>query len=348
MNHYIRLGIVIIILLLLESNTLSTTTFCSAICNLNSCSSPSPYDCNSCQSPYALSSGLCTVSGQATIFTQELLMYNSFTAVGYQSNTTLSVYQCTGLFNYYMLGALGGYSSVQKIFTGLGVNHYRLSVLYGYALMGVTTWSQQLLLQLIDGGGTITNDAEIPSCVPDGLTGCIWSAGCYSNYANLNLAYSTDNLTLNFSLSTGLSSGQAWGIRDIVIILSTCDASCGSCVGATALDCISCASGLYFSGSICISSCPYYTLPDSDICVFSCPTYYFLNMINNYCEACPKGCQVCTSSDKCISWDGNSNQANSFYDLMAVWIIIIVIGLLILGIAIWRFCFAKKSFFNAM
>jgi hypothetical protein len=278
----LKASLIVLLYLALELQA-ATVTYCSAICSGTVCTSPWPTDCSTCQLPLVLSSGSCAVSGQASIFTQELLMYSSFTPVGYQSNSTLSVVKCTGLFDYYMLGTLGSSSYVQKTYTKLGVNHYQLTVLYGYALMGTTAWSQQLKLQLIDGGGTVTNNLQTPTCTPDGLSGCLWSAGCYQNYAVSNLAHSWDTLSLNFSLSGTLSAGQAWGIRDIIIILTTCDPSCGTCSGPAASNCLTCATGLYFSGTICIASCPYLTMPDSNICVISCPAYYFLNAVNSYC-----------------------------------------------------------------
>lgn len=178
-------------------------------------------------------------------------MYSSFTPVGYQSNTSLSVIKCIGLFDYYMLGSLGSNSYVKKTFSGLGINHYQVTVLYGYALMTTAAWTQPLVLQLIDSNGTVTNHTNTPACTPDGLTGCLWSSGCYSNYVT-TVSYSSNTLTLNFLLETALSTGQAWGIRDIIIVLVTCDASCATCTAATSADCITCASGLYFSGTKCI------------------------------------------------------------------------------------------------
>ncbi len=179
-------------------------------------------------------------------------MYNSFTPIGYQSSSSLSVIKCTGLFDYYMLGSLGSNSYVKKTFSGLGINHYQLTVYYGYAIMSPITWTRPLLLQLIDETGTTTNDTYTPNCVLDGLVGCLWSLGCYKNYAK-TVAYSSNSLTLNFVLATTLTTGQAWGIRDIVIVLAKCDASCATCTAGAATNCLTCAAGLYFSGTRCIS-----------------------------------------------------------------------------------------------
>ena len=275
------------------------------------------------------------------------MMYKTFTPTGYTSNTSLSVVKCTGSFDYYMLGTLGSGSYVTKKYTGLGVNHYQVSVLYGYALLGSTAWTQQLSLQLIDGTGTITTDLQTPACAATTLSGCLYTAGCFASYSVSGMVYSSDSLTLNFSLSAALSAGQAWAIRDIVIILALCDSSCATCSSSSSSTCLTCASGLYFSGTLCVSTCPFYTLPDTGKCVTSCPVYYFLNSVNNYCEPCPSGCTTCTSSDQCISW-ANVEATNTFTELIAVWIILIILGLLIIGLLIWKLCLARKSFYNAM
>lgn len=230
-----------------------------------------------------MSSGSCGPFALNSIFTQDLMMYQTFTPTGYTSNNSLSVVKCTGSFDYYMLGTLGSNSYVTKTFTGLGVNHYQVSVLYGYALLGSTAWTQQLSLQLIDGTGTIITDLQTPSCAATTLSGCLYSAGCYQSYSKSSMVYSSDSLTLNFSLSTTLSAGQAWGIRDIVIILALCDPSCATCTSNAPNTCLTCASGYYFSGILCVSICPFYTLPETGNCVTSCPVNYFLNSVNNYC-----------------------------------------------------------------
>jgi hypothetical protein len=267
----------------------------------------------------------------------------------YQSASPLNVIKCTGKFNYYSLGALAGKTSIQKQFTGLSTNHFQISVIYGYALVATTsTWTAQpITLNLIDGAGTITPDIQTPACTLDSLFGCSWSWGCYPNFAKTLVSHTTDSLTLNFSLPTALAAGQAWGIRDITIILDLCHSSCGTCTAYTT-SCLTCATGLYFSGSICVSTCPFYTQPDIAQCVLSCPTFYFLNTVNNFCEPCPAGCSICTASDQCITWDSGAPNSDLFMTYIATWIILTIFGLIIIGLLIWRFCISKKSFYNSM
>ncbi len=202
----------------------------------------------------------------------------------YQSSSPLNIIKCTGLYDYYSLGALGGNSSIQKQFTGLGTNHFQVSVIYGYALLATTSsWTAQpITLKLIDSAGTTTIDTQTPACTLDPLFGCSWSWGCYQNYAKTLVTHSNDSLTLSFTLTNALAAGQVWGIRDITIVLNLCHASCATCTSYTT-NCLTCAAGLYFSGSICVSTCPFYTQPDIAQCVLSCPNFYFLNKANNFC-----------------------------------------------------------------
>lgn len=203
---------------------------------------------------------------------------------------------------------------------------------------------------MIDPTGTVVTHSTTPgaSCTYDTLTGCTYTSGCYINYAPASLSFKSDSLTLKFSLAATLATGQSWGIRDIIIVLSTCDPSCATCSGSAASNCLTCAAGLYFSGTQCVAACPFYTMPDAKTCVVSCPTYYFLNTANNYCEACPSGCLTCTATDQCITWEGDSNNPDLFKQYIGVWIVLIILCLLIIAILIWKFCLTKKTFYNSM
>ena len=185
-------------------------------------------------------------------------------------------------------------------------------------------------------------------CTSTSIFGCIWTQGCYLNYKYVNQPHNSDDLTFNFSSISLLSIQQAWGIQEIVLILHKCHESCGTCSGSQATDCLTCAIGLYFSGSICVAYCPFYSIPDTNQCVLACPTSYFLNSINKYCEPCAFGCEVCLSYEECILWTTDSNPKNLFYDLIAAWIIIIVLGIFLIGLLLWKLCLSKKTFENTM
>lgn len=102
-----------------------------------------------------------------------------------------------------------------------------------------------------------------PICAPSAIFGCIWTQGCYVNNLLINQPHTFDDLTLNFSSTTALTD-RAWGIHDIVIVLHKCHESCGTCSTSLATDCLTCALGLYFSGSMCVAYCPFYSIPNTN------------------------------------------------------------------------------------
>ena len=102
------------------------------------------------------------------------------------------------------------------------------------------------------------------SCAPTTIYGCFWTQGCYQNGLKVNQVHNSDDLTLNFSSISSLTIQKAWGIQDIVIVLHKCHESCGTCSGNLASNCLTCAVGLYFSGSICVAYCPFYSIPNTN------------------------------------------------------------------------------------
>jgi hypothetical protein len=201
---------------------------------------------------------------------------------------------------YFILGKFVLNSYVYKVFTGLGLNHYSINVLWTYTLFGLTT--NTITRTMIDGVGTVVNTLADPiSCAGNSatITGCFTGSLCFSN-RNILVNHNTDSLLVNFSaVGSTFSTNPAtnsWGIQSLFIVLNLCDPTCATCSGATATTCLSCVPGLFLQGSVCIGICPFYTMPVERLCVVACPAYYFLNTLNNYCESCPPGCPGCISS----------------------------------------------------
>lgn len=131
------------------------------------------------------------------------------------------------------------------------------------------------------------------------------------------------------------SAIQFWGVKDLLVTVKLCDSTCQTCNDPNSNNCTSCTPGLYLVGTLCIITCPTLTLPALGLCVNSCPAYYFINSQNNYCEPCALGCQICTAIDNCQVWDALSNPKSLFYDKMAVWIILVMFGVFLMGVLIW-------------
>ena len=145
------------------------------------------------------------------------------------------------------------------------------------------------------------------------------------------------------------SSIQAWGVKDLYVVVSLCNITCLTCSGPTSTNCLTCPLGTYLQGSVCILLCPFYTMPSSRLCVTSCPAYYYVNTLNNYCEICPNNCQTCINSTDCVTWDsGQDPTDNLLVNYLSLWIILIVIGVVLIGILLWKLCCSKKTFYDTM
>jgi len=177
------------------------------------------------------------------------------------------------------------------------------------------------------------------------------TSSCFRN-KNINIVHNTDFLSVNFSsMGSAISTSttlKSWGIKDLLIVVSKCDASCLTCFGSLATNCMSCQSGLYLQGSICILNCPFYTMPATGTCITSCPAYYYINTYNNFCEPCPINCPTCLNSTTCVDWSEGNDLKNVGRDYLAVWIILGILGLILISILLWKYCFSKKTFYDAM
>ena len=136
-----------LLIIFLISVQLNSSPYCSSICA--TCSGPSATDCLTCNLPLLMSSsGLCVQNTQDSIAVKELTLDSSFTFQGYQSSSSLSVVNCMDSVHYFSLGPLKSYSYVYKTFKGLGVNHYKFSILFGYSLYGSGWVGAELLLRM--------------------------------------------------------------------------------------------------------------------------------------------------------------------------------------------------------
>ncbi len=279
----------------------------------------------------------------------------TFGVSGYSTNTALATSSCIDPTpqTYYYLGPFVANNYVFKTISGIGTNHYQIDVFWSYGIFG--TWAgQQLSAIFIDSNGGITqllNQGQ--TCAPSvAFTSCIISSGCFKNY-NLQITHSTDTLSFNFSsmgsaIST-TSTIQSWGVKDLYVVVSLCNVTCLTCSGPASTNCLSCPIGTNLQGTVCILNCPFYTMPATRTCVTSCPTNYYINTYNNYCEICALECQTCINSTDCVTWNvGYDPEDSLLKKYLSLWIILIVIGVVLIGILIWKICCSKKTFYDTM
>jgi hypothetical protein len=111
----------------------------------------------------------------------------------------------------------------------------------------------------------------------------------------INATHNSSSANINFTSSVANNAAiQSWGIKDLMIVLKTCDISCTACFGPSSQQCIVCASGFYLIGNACVSSCPVYGIPKLNLCAISCPTTFFNENTTMTCQPCSDGCSACT------------------------------------------------------
>jgi len=189
-----------------------------------------------------------------------------------------------GTHSYHMLGPFANNQYVSKTWSGLNANHYQITVLYSYGLLGSGTWtSDNISLIATDSNGQSTiSTNQLHSCTsgPFAVSGCAYTQGCFVNY-QFNFPHSTDSLTLRvvaqdstMSLSINVN---AWSIKDLQILLHLCHHTCQTCTNSLFISCTSCIAGLYLQGGVCVSSCQGLASPVNGLCTASCSFNYFLN-----------------------------------------------------------------------
>jgi len=279
-------SIIISILVVLTNST----QYCSSNCQGDTlCTVSQPTLCTTCNLPYVTNTTNCVLTSQITAFAYELQMDVNFTFSGFSSNALLTNILCGSVTGGgYMVGPLVKNNYIAKIYTGLGISHYLVTLFYGYGLMG--PWSNNSITTTVtDGNGLQTvNPIQGQDCggTTIAMTPCFAGIGCFKNN-KFPVSHNTDTLIVNFSaVGSSISTSAAiqfWGLKDLIVVVHSCHSTCLTCTNPAFTDCLSCITGLYLQGSVCIISCPIYTIPTLNQCVLSCPTYFFLNTANSYC-----------------------------------------------------------------
>ena len=71
------------------------------------------------------------------------------------------------------------------------------------------------------------------------------------------VSHNASFLFLNFTALTNETDAnvQSWGIKDLIIAVNTCNSFCATCFGPLDSDCLSCTTGYYLQGNVCLQSC---------------------------------------------------------------------------------------------
>ena len=256
-------------------------------------------------------------------------------------------------YNFDFANQLVGGDSIYRVIP-ITAPHYQVKFRFSIAYIGVWSSSDFIWMHLND---TLQSyDVNLTyTCVQGVTTDFICDLKKARNHVDCLLNYdytyyhNTTSLLINFT-SLGLQRDpqlQFWNLFDFTIVTVNCDPSCATCYSNLPTSCFSCTNGFYLTnGNTCTSACTggLYVLPSplnplTGQCVSACPQGFYLSGI--VCQACPSGCLACTSPTNCITT--NTLPTTSLWNqFIAVWVIIIVLGILLLIGICWRLLFYSK------
>lgn len=350
------------LLLVLSILIIINTQFCASICQSSdsiSCLSSGPIGCTKCTTSFFNNS--CTILNDGT----SLVSYEATTAI--PTNWTISsmnpgldcIANFTHLvwnytYNFYNKLVGGDY-----IYRNIAITapHYEIKVRFSIAYIGVWWPGDHLLLNMADGIQLYDYNLTY-TCKPGNTTDFLCKLGTTPNHIDClqtyeyTFSHNTSNMLFNFS-SISLqkdSTVQFWNLFDFLIVTVNCDPACAACFSNTSSSCSSCANGFYLvPNNTCASGCPWPLLllpsplnPNTGECISACPQGYYSSTAGT-CLACPTGCLKCIDATLCDIENPSSSGRNLWKDYMAVWIVIILLGVFLIVSLVWRLCFYSKT-----
>jgi hypothetical protein len=258
-------------------------------------------------------------------------------------------------YNYYFYKKLVGWDYMYRNIS-ITQPHYQIKYRFSIAYIGVWSANNSIWLHMNDGVQTYNKNLSY-GCVPGSDTAFLCNLAnaenhvdCLQNYQD-TLSHNTTSMLFNFTYISDQrdSTVQFWNLFDFTLVTVNCNVACATCYSSTATSCFSCADNYYLSpNNTCTSTCigSLYILPSKQNpltgeCVSACPQGYYLSALT--CVACPSGCLVCSSATFCSLYDSTGWSSSSLWnDYMALWIVIILLGVFIIAAACWRIFFYSK------
>ena len=298
----------------------------------------------------------CSLLPQRTVVAQDLANSPSMSLTGYTSSQSTPV-TCT---NYTFSGQYTSADYLFKNYTGIALNHYAIVVRFNVGYIGTWAETDFLRVALTDSYGSVNFDYKY-----------ICSSGAMDNITNLTIMDLAENingevgynstdcirvkeytivhnssyLAVQWSALTTQSDPtvQFWGIKEVIVATKDCHQYCLTCYGALNTQCLSCASGFYLQGNVCLPVCDnnLYVVPDARMCVSQCPPKYYPTVNatsgSKQCLVCQSGCSICSDYNTCQAWDGQEAYVpNLWKDKMEFWLLLIIILCSLIGYIIFK------------
>lgn len=187
---------------------------------------------------------------------------------GYSTNNPVP-YNCTA--SYPLSGQYSSGDYLAKRYTGLPVGHYYAIVRFTIAYMGVWT-STDMFAVVVDGVQKSWNYSCGTNQAICTVSDCIRQYETKQNHSSTEINF---NVTASM---VGSPPTQSWGIREILIAVRTCHASCMTCYGPKATSCYSCQPDHFIEGLACVPACPHFTVRSMGVCLETCPDSYYTQL----------------------------------------------------------------------
>lgn len=149
----------------------------------------------------------------------------------------------------------------------------------------------------------------------------------------IKATHNASTAVVTFTSNILNSSGSAWGISNLIIVLKTCNSSCHTCFGPAAHQCLSCSNSNYLLGNTCVKQCPIMAVASLNLCVPACPAGFYPVTLTNSCSPCSKGCSVCTGplQSNCVL---DVVEPSLWEQQKQFWIFLIVLAAIIVVVAL--------------
>lgn len=184
-------------------------------------------------------------------------------------------------------------------------------VRFSIGYVGAWDTTDYLRLALTDSQQSVNYDYRYFCETPENICGSTApnSTDCI-RIREYTLIHNTSYVHLKFSALTTETdpSVQFWGVKELIVAAKMCHAYCLTCYGASNSNCLSCASGYYLQGNVCLPECEnhLYTVVDARLCLSICPAKYYPTVDSitrqKQCLACAEGCAMCSSASVCMAW----------------------------------------------
>lgn len=251
--------------------------FCSVVCNSQKCNSMNYADCdpNQCQSPWTwnTTTNICEVlptSGWALVDTSVDTGAGAITpdvgstgTCGPQSGGSNWAYSYTG-------NMTGSNTVTYSDPNGPQVAFYQMRVVFWMILIDNWQGSDTIKATINSNTSLVQSMSRNNRQTSEKTCG---SSGDWDDYLRFDKTYTFNASMMPYTVAiTTNNSGSKWGVKELAVLVKTCNVACTACFGSFITQCYSCEQNtpMLLSGTTCNETCMpgYGMMADNMNCVF--------------------------------------------------------------------------------